>query len=485
MMRFMMRVGPVQRLAVAMHAILLFTLAPVALAAPNILIIFADDLGVETLASYGGKSYSTPALDQLAAQGLRFENAHATPLCTPSRVMLLTGMDSWRNYTDFAYLAPGEQTFAHMLQRAGYRTMAAGKWQLVSNKYQSLQGMSPAAAGFDEYALWQIVARDDETDRYWGPTIEVSGELVEHGTNQYGPDLFSSALTEFITQSSAMGQPFLAYYPMVLPHRPFAATPDHRDSGDNQENFAAMVAYMDGIVGRLLSTLERSGVADNTLVLFIGDNGTDRKISSIRAGSPTAGGKALTLQSSTHVPFIVRWPGVVAAGSVSDALVYLADVFPTLAEISATPEGPPSGARDPDIDGQSLLPLLTGDGAENWQRDSLFMHYDPRWSDLVPARYAFDRRWKLYEGGRMFDIQSDKLEQHALDMAALSAPASEARQRLQRRLDRAGGALSGILSPQSQYRRDRDRRRTLIGLSLVVLAGLWYRRRRYRESTIS
>jgi len=440
---------------------------------PNILLILADDLGVETLSSYGGESYQTPVLEELAAQGMRFEQAHATPLCTPSRVMLLTGKDGWRNYTHFGYLDPAQTTFAQHLSAVGYRTFAAGKWQLVTNKYEQLQGMSPAAAGFADYALWQIAAREDETDRYWGPTVAGPQGPGLHPQSSYGPDLFADAIGDFIRDSAASGQPFIAYYPMVLPHRPFSGTPGHR-GGDRQQRFAAMIEHMDAIVGQLRGVLEHSGVAENTLLLFVGDNGTDRKITSRQNGHEVRGGKALTLQSATHVPFIAWWPGTIEAGTTRSELVYLADFFPTLLSLA--------GAELPDdIDGQSLLPLLRNEAAKDW-RDTLFMHYDPRWSDNVPARYAFDERWKLYEDGRFFDLQQDPLEQLPLKAGKLDSAGMAARERLQRRLTAAGGELSGVLSPQEKYRRARDQRRTIIGLCLLAAGGLWYARKRRRRS---
>ncbi|WP_116368052.1 sulfatase-like hydrolase/transferase [Parahaliea mediterranea] len=448
-------------------------------ARPNFVLILADDLGVEAVGAYGGESYRTPHIDRLAAQGVRFDNAHATPLCTPTRVMLLTGKESWRNYTHFGYLDPTETTFAQRLQQAGYATFATGKWQLVSNKYQELDGMSPAAAGFADYALWQVQAREGESDRYDNPTLQTpagpqAGEPGAPGS--YGPARFSAAIQRFIRDSAARGQPFLAYYPMVLPHRPFSAPPG-TSGADRQQRFADMMAYMDSIVGDIRATLETAGVAENTLLLFIGDNGTDRKITSRWRGREVAGGKATSLNLATHVPFIAWWPGQLAPAARAE-LVSLADVLPTLLALGA-----PRQALPPNVDGRSLWPLLAGGAANDW-RDSLFMHYDPRWSDNVPARYAFDTRWKLYQDGRLFHIADDPLEQQALQ-PPLPAAAEAARQRLQRRLDAAGGELSGVLSPQEQYRRERDWRRTLIALGLLAIGGLWYGRRRYRRATLS
>ncbi|GAB3285226.1 sulfatase-like hydrolase/transferase [Parahaliea aestuarii] len=443
---------------------------------PNFVVILADDLGVETVGAYGGESYRTPHIDRLAAEGVRFDNAHATPLCTPTRVMLLTGKESWRNYSDFGYLDPAEPTFAQRLAEAGYATFAAGKWQLVSNKYQDLDGATPSAAGFADYALWQVRASEDETDRYDRPTIQTPAGPEPGREGDYGPARFAASIQRFIRNSAGSGRPFLAYYPMVLPHRPFSAPPGTHGA-DRQQRFADMMVYMDTVVGDIRATLEEAGVADNTLLLFIGDNGTDHKITSRWRGQEVPGGKATSLDSGTHVPFIAWWPGRLPPNHRAE-LVSLVDVLPTLLELGA-----PQQALPAEVDGRSLWPLLAGETVSDW-RDSLFMHYDPRWSDNVPARYAFDTRWKLYEDGRFYNIADDPLEEQALD-APLSDAAEAARLRLQQRLDAAGGELSGVLSPQSQYRRERDRRRALIAIGVLALWGLWYGRRRYLRATLS
>ncbi len=130
---------------------------------PNIILIMADDLGYETLGVNGSTAYSTPNLDELAATGMRFTAAYSTPLCTPSRVQLMTGKYNFRNYVGFGILDPQERTFGHMMQDAGYATLVAGKWQLYGNKAQrerfNRTGATPNEAGFDVYHLWQIDSR--------------------------------------------------------------------------------------------------------------------------------------------------------------------------------------------------------------------------------------------------------------------------------------------------------------------------------------
>ena len=125
-------------------------------AQPNIIVILADDLGVETLGVYGGSSYETPELDRIADEGMRFENGHSQPLCTPTRVKLMTGLHNFRNYREFMELDPADVTFAHVLAQSGYRTVISGKWQLTNNLFVVHEGTSPQQAGFDEHRLWQL-----------------------------------------------------------------------------------------------------------------------------------------------------------------------------------------------------------------------------------------------------------------------------------------------------------------------------------------
>ena len=140
---------------------------------PNIILIMADDIGWECFSDYGGEDYKTPHLDSMAAQGVRFENCYSTPICTTSRVKLMTGRYNFRNYTHFGYLHPQEKTFGQMLKQAGYKTAIAGKWQLNGLYHKApghLDSSRPIKAGFDEYCLWQVTkgkkARNDSGVRY-------------------------------------------------------------------------------------------------------------------------------------------------------------------------------------------------------------------------------------------------------------------------------------------------------------------------------
>lgn len=403
-----------------------------AAAPPNIILILADDLGAETVGAYGGESYQTPRLDQMAAEGVRFEHGHSQPLCTPSRVKIMSGQHNFRNYRHFGYLDPNTTTFAHVLRAAGYATAVIGKWQLFNNRFQDIEGALPGDAGFDQYVLWQLTA-EQRGSRYWKPLIDHDGDVRQYGEEVFGPDVLSKAALAYIEANRE--QPFFLYYPMVLPHDPFVTTPDMRDEdASDQQRFGAMVAYMDKLVGRVLDKVRSEGLADNTVILFIGDNGTDRDIVSRYKGGEVKGAKGRTLNTGSRVPYIVWGPGIVSGNRVSDSLVNLNDILPTLVELAgaALPEGDPG-------DGISLLPLLRGEG--ELARENLFIHHEPRWPTSRPARYAFDRRWKFYEDGRFFDMQADPLERRALDPGQMDREQLVAYRSLQARVRSMPGEL--------------------------------------------
>lgn len=353
---------------------------------PNVILILADDLGVEGINVYGGE-YHTPNIDRLAAAGMRFDNAHATPLCSPSRVRLMTGQENWRNYEAFGYLAPGQRTFGNVMQDAGYVTAMVGKWQLMGNGFDGRVGITPEAAGFDESYLWQLQALTAKGSRYWGPTRAANGKprISEEG---FGPDLDNVKALDFISRHK--DKPFFLYYSMVLVHNPWVPTPDSMTAAGAQDRFNGMVSYMDRQVGELMARLKAEGLDKNTIVIFTADNGTNREIISMRNGYPVRGGKGLPTISGTHVPFIAWGPGV-PQGKVNGALVDFTDLLPTFADIA----GKPTLAGK--IDGVSQWPVIRGRAAS--ARSSIFMYYAPMWQ-FEPVRFAFDANWKLYGDGR-------------------------------------------------------------------------------------
>ena len=188
----------------------------------------ADDLGYEAISANGSESCKTPELDRLAKEGARFENCFANPLCTPSRVKIMTGRYNVRNYTKFGILPRKETTFAHLLKKAGYTTCIAGKWQLGKQKD------SPQHFGFDQSCLWQHtrpkerVSKDGPVDsRFVNPDLEINGEPKKFRNGEYGPQVCTDFILDFIKANKE--NPFLVYYPMILTHCPFDPTPDSDD----------------------------------------------------------------------------------------------------------------------------------------------------------------------------------------------------------------------------------------------------------------
>jgi arylsulfatase A-like enzyme len=400
-------------------------------AKPNIILIMADDIGYECFGCYGSASYKTPVLDGMAKTGMRFEHCYSQPLCTPSRVKIMTGQYNFRNYTNFGTLDPKQKTFGHLLGGCGYATCVVGKWQLYGSVNQSAAvrgaGSLPEQAGFDEHCLWQVKERGS---RYKNPVVVQNGRNLEGMEDRYGPDVFTDYAIDFIERNKA--KPFFLYFPMAIVHNPFVPTPDSdgwqnkRHKNDNKY-FADMVTYMDKIVGRIVARVDELGLSENTLVLFVGDNGTHKNIKSkMSDGQVIKGDKGNTTDAGTRVPFIAKWPGVIPAGRVCGDLVDFSDFIPTFVEMTGA--SPPEGMI---LDGQSFLPQLQGKKGK--PRKWIFCHYDPKWLGRKEAvRFVRDKRWKLYDKGNLFDVPADTLEQNPNP----SGPeAASARKRLQAVLD--------------------------------------------------
>ena len=393
----------------------------------NVVLILADDVGVEAFGCYGGESYSTPRIDRLAQNGARFAHCFSQPLCTPSRVKLLTGRGNLRNYRRFSYLEPGERTFAHIAREAGYATCVVGKWQLYGAEHYGEwagKGAHPRDAGFDSWCLWQVSVVGS---RYADPTVEVDGEPPRELSGRYGPDVFTEHLLEFAREHA--DQPFLAFYPMALVHDPFESTPESRSEVlTEQDAFADMVSYMDSIVGRIEDGLEELGLRDRTLILFTSDNGTHSRIRSMRNGREVPGGKGLSSLRGIHVPLVASWPGKIPAGTVVRDLVDLSDFLPTLAEVM---DVDPRESGEPELDGRSFMAQLRGRPGNS--RTSLTMYSNPRpGTGRNPrVRFAFDLDFKLYDDGRFYDLERDPDETRPLETRELDAEARRRRQLLE------------------------------------------------------
>jgi arylsulfatase A len=427
---------------------------------PNIVLILADDLGYECLGCNGGTSYATPHLDRLAAGGVRFEHCHVQPLCTPTRAQLLTGLYNVRNYTRFGRLEPDAVTFANLLKNSGYATGIAGKWQLAGDFD------APKRFGFDEYCLWQLTRRPP---RYANPGLEVNGKEVNYANGEYGPDLMSDWALDFVARHKA--HPFFLYYPMLHTHAPFQPTPDSPDwdpkaRGEqvnaNPKHFAGNVAYMDKLVGKLLAALAKHGLRDDTLVIFLGDNGTDKAVVSKLGGKSVRGGKGTTTTFGTHVPLVVSWPTGAAGGRVCRDLVDSTDVLPTLCAAAGAPL-----PADPTPDGRSFLPQVRGQ--KGTPREWTYCWYAPNLgpSEDVPTEFAATARYKLYRDGTLYDYAADPEEKKPLEGSG-GAEAAAARKQLQGVLDRFKDARPAKLMPP----RKEDPKDSLSGgLTLIMLWG--------------
>lgn len=403
---------------------------------PNVVLIMADDMGFECLGTYGSTSYRTPILDSLAGNGIRFDNCVSQPLCTPSRVKIMTGLYNYRNYEYFGYLNSNQYTFGNMMKEAGYATCIAGKWQLNGLAYKKdildwNDNNRPVNFGFEEYCLWQLTKSGNEGSRFANPLIEQNGKFLDVSEDDYGPDIFASYIIDFIERNK--DKPFFVYYPMVLVHDPFVPTPDSDAWTDKTKRFKNdttyfkdMVSYTDKIVGRISDKLEELDIDDKTLLIFTGDNGTHFTIYSNTSDGIVRGAKGNTIEYGTHVPLIVYWPEKIRKGLVYDGLIEFSDFFPTFADITQI---------EVQSDGISFLPLLNGKRHE--PRETAFVHYDPRWGKRVNQyRNQFVRSsdYKLYQDGKLFELSNDKLEKYPLDTNTLSISEIEARALLENEL---------------------------------------------------
>ncbi|REK12551.1 MAG: Cerebroside-sulfatase [Planctomycetota bacterium] len=395
---------------------------------PNIVLILADDVGREVLGCYGGESYETPHINALARGGRRFTHCYSMPVCHPTRICLLTGKYPARLGNPQWGTFPRDEenrTLAARLQRAGYATAIAGKWQLELLKNDPDQ---PSRMGFQRWSLfgWH------EGPRYHDPMIYQNGKLRTDTEGKFGPDLYVDFLVDFIRKNRQ--RPFFAYYSMALCHdvtndigHPVPYGPDGR-----WLSYAEMVHEMDEHVGRLVEALDTLGVRDNTLILFTGDNGTASasfiryendafvrpKVFSRIDGREVQGGKGQLTDWGTRVPLIANWPSHVPADTTCDDLVDSSDFLPTLCDLA--------GATVPDasmLDGHSFAKSLLGTGhtSRDWA-------YSERGAE---RHFVRTQRYKLYASGKFYDMQSDPDERHPLAAEKLTKDQQRVKGQLQ------------------------------------------------------
>ncbi|PZC41473.1 MAG: Arylsulfatase A [Chloroflexi bacterium] len=426
---------------------------------PNIVLIMSDDLGYEVIGANGGSSYKTPSIDSMAQQGMRFENAHVMPLCTPTRLSLMTGKYNFRNYIGFGLIRPDEVTFGHLLTDAGYNTCISGKWQLYSynppdqHPEERSSGQKIEDAGFDEFCVWHPHHTEEKGSRYKNPVIYENGEFRTDTENKYGEDIFCDYIIDFLERKKDDEKPFFVYWPMAATHKPHEPTPDSPewDSFDPPSNqsigaktwaeledgsweddpkfYRDMVEYHDKVIGRLLSYLENQGLQKDTLVIYLGDNGSPADVCSMmHQHNEICGGKGKTSDRGTHVPLICLMPGTIPSNTVQADLIEATDFLPTVFEAAGLdfPEGYI-------IDGRSFYPQLKGEKGN--PRDWMFFHFEPMnrrsgLNGLRQIRFIRDHKWKLYETGELYDLEADWDEDIPIYEVEDSKPQSEARNRL-------------------------------------------------------
>lgn len=416
---------------------------------PNIVLIMADDMGFECVGANGGTSYRTPELDRLAAASMRFVNAHSQPICTPSRVQIMTGIYNHRNYVRFGLLDPDVNTFGHLFRNAGYRTCVVGKWQLEGG----FEG--PGHFGFDEYCLWQLTRRPA---RYTNPGLEVNGAEADYRDGEFGPDIVSDYLCDFMERNR--DRSFFAYYPMILPHYPFVPTPGSPDYDPTMRGekgigdpkyFDGMVEYVDKIVGKVVAKLDALGLRDRTLIVFTGDNGTHPRVVSRMGTRAYRGGKGSTRDNGTHVPFIANWPGKIPAGKVNPALIDFSDILPTLADVAgiAVPAAPT-------LDGRSQAAVFRGESVA--ARDWIYCWYDRNGNREQAKELVRNARFKLYGDGSFYDVIADFGEKQPLNPTDLPPDVRAVHARLETELRRKM-AITDAHDPIQEEKREKDRAR--------------------------
>ena len=416
---------------------------------PNIVLIYTDDHAHWAVGSYGNKDVHTPHMDRLAADGMRFTRGFTKAVCSPSRAMVLTGLYSHRvGIPDFIPhgnpvvsgngLPPETATIATVLKRVGYRTGLIGKWHLgYGEKYY------PQKFGFDVAEGFRYIAPNKEIASVGKIPFLVDGKQVPRFRyDKQHTDILADRAINFIENRG--NQPFFLYLSIYLPHLPWEAVPDedrahyegkklsvpdlakHPEAtmGENElrelmRSYYANITCADRNIGRVLAALDSLDLTKDTLVFFIGDNGFN-----VGQHGLLGKGNALTLgtnvrkpnmfDDSVRVPFIVRWPGVIKAGSVSDAMVSTIDVLPTLMEITGT-------ETRSQLDGRSMLPILKSERGVPW-RDAWFDTYDMTYLKEDHMRMIRTDDWKLV---LHFDATGKPLPHRGHELFNLSADPGE------------------------------------------------------------
>lgn len=389
---------------------------------PNIVLILADDVSADMFSCYGQPGAAkTPNIDRIAGEGVQFRTCFAPAICDPSRALLMTGVygnrtgvfrnDMWA-FDSRGTLFTAQHSWAKLMRDGGYNTAVAGKWHCGAKESWE------AEVGFDEFCMWEgpgkikahfgidPIASGQRRDlklpdqRYWYPSMVQNGKYVNVAESDFGPDKRVEFLLDFMERMAKLKEPFVAYWPTVIPHGPYSTTPDagavmdielpkpdmrglsreqrekalaeyRRQQG---QRFVNLIQYMDKLIGQLIAKAEELGIYEETYFIFCDDNGT----------AVTA--KDRGVERGVHVPYVVKGPGVTRRG-VTDELTDFADIAPTLLDMAGI-EHP----ADVAFDGKSQLPFLTG--ATDTHRQWIYAYTGPvqvlrTQSHLLEARSPF------------------------------------------------------------------------------------------------
>jgi arylsulfatase A-like enzyme len=385
---------------------------------PNIIFILADDLGLDCVACCGADKYKTqtPNIDALANTGLRFEACYASPLCGPSRCLLMTGRYAFRTggLTNNSWRPNGpgakskdEYPIARLLKENGYSTCQTGKWRQV--------GETPKDWGFDEYCT-------DPTPSgwYWKQSYIKNGQTVKTDKEVYCPDIVHDFAIDFINRNKE--KPFFIYYAPHLVHLPMQRTPDSKpDTTDQKTLYADNLAYMDKQIGLVVKELDKLKLLEKTVIVFSGDNGTAAPFPSTVDGHKISGHKGQMLEGGSRVPLVMNWKGVTPEGKVSKDLIDFSDMYTTFAELAGAPL-----PKELPIDGQSFAPQLRGQAGK--PREWVYVQLGNKW-------YVRSQHWKLTHSGELFDMKEAPYVEKPVAADSTDEKARAGREKLQKVLD--------------------------------------------------
>jgi arylsulfatase A-like enzyme len=348
---------------------------------PNLIIVLTDDQGYHDVGFNGCTDIPTPHLDRLAADGVKFTDGYVSfPVCGPSRAGLLTGRYQDRfGFTTNPSIDPGnpqsglpleEETIAQVLRKVGYKSAIIGKWHMGTHP-----NFHPHQRGFDHFFGFlagglnyfpEMLTLNDlsEVTRKWhwySMKVERDGETIE--IDEYLTDALTNAATAFIDQQASAKNSFLLYLAYNAPHAPLQATEKYLDrfkhiQDEKRRTYAAMVSSVDDGVGRVMESLRRNGIEEETIVVFLSDNGGSSKNAS--NNNPLKGWKSDLFEGGIRVPFAMQWKGTIPAGQVYREPVISLDIFGTIAAVTGV-----EIAKERPLDGVNLLPYLTGESNDS------------------------------------------------------------------------------------------------------------------------